>query len=105
MPCCLRYRDLRHDPLEVRKATLASIVAKASPGIRFNEHIKGDGPTVFAHACKLGLDGGSPERFDITPLRAATATVTSKTRALVVCALAPSPAMRLAGRACLRARP
>ena len=31
--------DLRRDPLEVRKATLASIVAKASPGIRFNEHI------------------------------------------------------------------
>jgi ATP-dependent DNA ligase len=26
--------DLRRDPLEVRKATLASIVAKASPGIR-----------------------------------------------------------------------
>src|SRR5262249_50319611 len=48
--------DLRRDPLEVRKATLASIVAKASPGIRFNEHIEGDGPTVFAH-CKLGLEG------------------------------------------------
>ena len=49
--------DLRRDPLEVRKATLASIVAKASPGIRFNEHMEGDGPTVFAHACKLGLEG------------------------------------------------
>src|SRR5262249_24732597 len=43
--------DLRRDQLEVRKATLASIVAKASPGIRFNEHIEGDGATVFAHAC------------------------------------------------------
>ena len=32
--------DLRRDPLEVRKATLASIVAKAGPGIRFNEHIR-----------------------------------------------------------------
>jgi bifunctional non-homologous end joining protein LigD len=49
--------DLRHDPLEVRKATLASIVAKAGSGIRFNEHMEGDGPTVFAHACKLGLEG------------------------------------------------
>jgi bifunctional non-homologous end joining protein LigD len=49
--------DMRRDPLQVRKATLASIVAKARPGIRFNEHIKGDGPTVFAHACKLGLEG------------------------------------------------
>ncbi len=36
------------------RATLASIVAKARPGIRFNEHIEGDGPTVFAHACKMG---------------------------------------------------
>jgi len=31
-------------------------VAKARPGIRFNEHIEGDGPTVFAHACK-GVEG------------------------------------------------
>jgi len=49
--------DLRRDPLQVRKATLASILAKAGPGIRFNEHIEGDGPTVFAHACKMGLEG------------------------------------------------
>src|SRR5215813_15295501 len=32
--------DLRRDQLEVRKATLASIVAKAGPGIRFNEQSK-----------------------------------------------------------------
>jgi bifunctional non-homologous end joining protein LigD len=56
--------DLRRDPLEVRKATLASIVAKASPGVRFNEHIEGDGPTVFAHACKLGLEGIVSKRKD-----------------------------------------
>ena len=49
--------DLRREPLEVRKATLASIVAKASSGIRFNGHMEGDGPTVFAHACKMGLEG------------------------------------------------
>jgi ATP-dependent DNA ligase len=56
--------DLRRDPLEVRKATLASIVAKASPGIRFNEHIEGDGPTVLAHACKMGLEGIVSKRKD-----------------------------------------
>jgi ATP-dependent DNA ligase len=33
--------DLRRDPLAVRKATLASVVAEASPGIRFNERIEG----------------------------------------------------------------
>jgi bifunctional non-homologous end joining protein LigD len=49
--------DLRRDPLEVRKATLSSVVAKAGAGIRFNEHIEADGPTVFAHACKMGLEG------------------------------------------------
>jgi bifunctional non-homologous end joining protein LigD len=49
--------DLRHDPLEVRKATLASVLVKADLGIRFNEHIGDDGPTVFAHACKMGLEG------------------------------------------------
>jgi hypothetical protein len=45
-------------------ATLASIVAKAHPGIRFNEHVEGDGPTVFAHACKLGLEGIVSKRKD-----------------------------------------
>ncbi len=49
--------DLRRDPLDVRKATLSSVVAKAGAGIRYNEHIEGDGPTVFAHACKMGLEG------------------------------------------------
>ena len=46
--------DLRRDPLEVRKATLRSMLAKAGLGLRFNEHLGGDGPTVFAHACKIG---------------------------------------------------
>jgi bifunctional non-homologous end joining protein LigD len=59
--------DLRRDPLEVRKATLASIVAKAQPSIRFNEHIEGDGPTVFAHACKLGLEGRSARTLPTVP--------------------------------------
>jgi len=49
--------DLRRDPLEVRKGTLASIVAKAHPGIRFNEHIEGDGPTVSPMPARMGLEG------------------------------------------------
>ena len=32
--------------------------------IRFNEHIEGDGPTVFDHACKLGLEGIVSKRKD-----------------------------------------
>ena len=56
--------DLRRDPLEVRKATLRSMLAKAGLGLRFNEHIEGDGPTVFAHTCKMGLEGIVSKRKD-----------------------------------------
>src|SRR5882757_9165209 len=56
--------DLRREPLEVRKATLRSMLAKAGLGLRFNEHLEGDGPTVFAHACKLGLEGIVSKRKD-----------------------------------------
>jgi bifunctional non-homologous end joining protein LigD len=58
--------DLRREPLQVRKATLASVLAKASPGLRFNQHIEADGPTVFAHACKMGLEGIVSKRRNST---------------------------------------
>jgi ATP-dependent DNA ligase len=32
--------DLRREPLEVRKATLASVLAKAGSGLRLNEHLE-----------------------------------------------------------------
>jgi bifunctional non-homologous end joining protein LigD len=57
--------DLRRDPLAVRKATLASLLARAAPGLRFNEHLdEADGPLVFAPACKLGLEGIVSKRRD-----------------------------------------
>jgi bifunctional non-homologous end joining protein LigD len=56
--------DLRRDPLEVRKATLANVLAGVGHGIRFNNHIEGDGRTVFKHACKLGLEGIVSKRKD-----------------------------------------
>src|SRR6266403_4766644 len=56
--------DLRRDPLEVRKATLRSMLAKAGLGLRYNEHLESDGPTVFAHACKMGLEGIVSKRKD-----------------------------------------
>jgi bifunctional non-homologous end joining protein LigD len=49
--------DLRREPFETRKATLASLLKRAAPGLRLNEHIEADGPDVFAHACKMGLEG------------------------------------------------
>jgi hypothetical protein len=43
--------DLRREPLEVRKATLASVLAKAGFGLRLNEHLEHhDGELVFRHA-------------------------------------------------------
>jgi bifunctional non-homologous end joining protein LigD len=46
-----------------------SILAKAGPGIRFNEHMDGDGETVFRHACKLGLEGIVSKRKDCLSFR------------------------------------
>jgi bifunctional non-homologous end joining protein LigD len=40
------------------------LAASRASGLRFNEHLEGDGPTVFAHACKLGLEGIVPKRKD-----------------------------------------
>jgi bifunctional non-homologous end joining protein LigD len=62
----LNSDDLHRDQLDVRKATLALTLAKASPGIHFNEHLEADGPTVFLHARKLGLEGIVSKRKDST---------------------------------------
>ena len=56
--------DLRRHPLIVRKTTLASVLARAAPGLRLNEHIEADGPDVFHHACMLGLEGIVSKRKD-----------------------------------------
>jgi bifunctional non-homologous end joining protein LigD len=57
--------DVRRDPLAVRKATLGRILARAPLGMRFNEHLdEEDGPLVFHHACKLGLEGIVSKRRD-----------------------------------------
>ena len=34
--------DLRREPIEVRKATLASILRKSRHGVRLNEHLEHD---------------------------------------------------------------
>ena len=62
----LNGEDMRRDPLVVRKATLASLLSRAAPGLRFNEHLdEEDGPLVFLHACKLGLEGIVSKRRDL----------------------------------------
>jgi bifunctional non-homologous end joining protein LigD len=49
--------DLRREPIETRKATLASLLRASLPGLRLNEHLTHPGEIVFRHACKMGLEG------------------------------------------------
>ena len=50
--------DLRREPIETRKAALASVLRKSRPGLRLNEHLAHpEGHVVFQHACELGCEG------------------------------------------------
>jgi bifunctional non-homologous end joining protein LigD len=60
--------DLTRVPLLERKALLGRIVG-ARPGhsgIRYSEHlVAGDGATILAHTCRLGLEGIVSKRADL----------------------------------------
>jgi bifunctional non-homologous end joining protein LigD len=58
--------DLRNLPFLERKATLARLLRNTRAGVLFNEHIAGDGPFVFAHACQLGAEGIVSKKVDGT---------------------------------------
>ena len=49
--------DLRWQPLEQRKATLADLLQGVRDGVTFNQHFTGDGAIIFHHACALGCEG------------------------------------------------
>jgi len=48
----LNGEDLRHEPIERRKAVLAKLLRH----LLLNEHINEPGDVVFRHACKLGFE-------------------------------------------------
>jgi bifunctional non-homologous end joining protein LigD len=56
--------DLRPAALELRKSKLEKLLVR-SDGIRFSEHLDGDGAIILAHACKLGLEGIVSKRRDL----------------------------------------
>jgi bifunctional non-homologous end joining protein LigD len=58
--------DLRNLPFLDRKAALARLLRDTEPGILLNEHIVKDGPTVFAHACRLGAESIVSKKIDGT---------------------------------------
>ena len=60
---------IEHDgddlPLIERKRRLAKLLGKAKRrSIRFTEHLTGDGPTVFEHVCRMGLEGIVSKKVD-----------------------------------------
>jgi bifunctional non-homologous end joining protein LigD len=50
-------KDLRGEPLEVRKKALIRLLANTMPGLQLNGHIADLGDVVFRHACELGYEG------------------------------------------------
>ena len=69
--------DLRREPLEVRKQTLASLLRGSLPGVQFNAHLTHPGDIVFEHACKMGLEGIVSKRLGSTYRSGRTATGSS----------------------------
>ena len=53
----LNGRDLRREPIEIRKAGLARLLRNAEPGLQLSEQIEHEAAIAFEHACKLGLEG------------------------------------------------
>src|SRR5258707_2875432 len=56
--------DLRDRSFLDRKAARARLLRDTETGILLNEHVAGDGPTVFEHACRLGAEGIVSKRVD-----------------------------------------
>ena len=60
------FAQMRREPLEVRKATLASILRKSHHGLRLNEPLAHDcGLTVLQQACQLGCEGIVSKRLGV----------------------------------------
>jgi hypothetical protein len=64
--------DLRKLALVERKLRLRRLLSRRTSGIVYNDHIDGDGSTIFAHACKLGFEGTVSKRrdFELRPRQA-----------------------------------
>jgi bifunctional non-homologous end joining protein LigD len=72
--------DLRDLPLTNGKRRLAKLIGKAKRrAIRYSEHLTGDGPTVFEHVCRMGLEGIVSKRTD-APYRSGPSKVWLKSK-------------------------
>jgi bifunctional non-homologous end joining protein LigD len=50
-------RDLRPEPLALRRDLLAETLYDPLGGLALSEAVEGEGATILRHACKLGLEG------------------------------------------------
>jgi bifunctional non-homologous end joining protein LigD len=72
--------DLRDLPLIERKRRLKRLLGRAKRrSIQFTEHLTGDGPTIFKHVCRLGLEGIVSKRTD-APYRSGPSKTWLKTK-------------------------
>jgi hypothetical protein len=72
--CAVAYGGLRPDRIERRRPAPGAASGsqgharvradQGCPGLRLNEHNEADGSTVYAHACKMGLEGIVSKRKD-----------------------------------------
>lgn len=60
----LNGEDTATLPLIERKARLGALLSKPKPGLRFSEHVVGNGPRFRDHACRLRLEGAISKRSD-----------------------------------------
>jgi len=56
--------DLTRRPLLDRKASLEALLVKAPMGVRFSEHLIGNGAAMLEHAAKLRVEGIVSKRID-----------------------------------------
>jgi bifunctional non-homologous end joining protein LigD len=59
--------DIRGTMLTERKNLLKDVLDTLPDGsiIRYSDHMEGDGPNIFTHACRLGLEGLISKRADM----------------------------------------
>lgn len=56
--------DLRQVPLEERKRLLHDLLPAGNDGLRYSDHVVGDGDRFLATACRMSLEGAVSKRRD-----------------------------------------
>ena len=73
--------NLREQTVIERKARLKKLLGSADgrQAIQYVDHLTGDGPTIFAHVCRMGFEGIVSKRVD-SPYRSGPSKVWLKSK-------------------------